>query len=101
MVSLVQKNLEEIKSLFIKYGAVKAYLFGSASNSVQLDKDSDIDFLFSFPIDMDYVTYADNYFNLVASLEKLLNRPVDLVAEKTLSNPYLIQSINKSKIQLL
>jgi hypothetical protein len=26
---------------------------------------------------------------------------VDLIAEKTLKNPYLIQSIEKSKVQLL
>jgi predicted nucleotidyltransferase len=34
-------------------------------------------------------------------LEKLLNKRVDLVAEKTLKNPYLIESIEESKIQLL
>lgn len=101
MVSLIQKNLEEIKSIFIKYGATKAYLFGSASYVTRLKQDSDVDFLFSFPTDMDYETYANNYFNIINDLENLLNRPVDLVAEKTLSNPYLIESINRSKIRLI
>lgn len=100
MISLVQNHLQEIKSIFLKYGAVKVYLFGSATSD-QLKKDSDIDFLFSFPSDMDYETYANNYFELSNSLEKLLNKPIDLVAEKTLSNPYLIESINKNKIQLI
>ncbi len=100
MVSIVKQNLEEIKSLFIKYGAVKAYLFGSATSN-HLNKDSDIDFIFSFDEKMDYVTYADNYFELSDSLEKLLQRPVDLVAEKTLRNPYLLNHINTHKIKLL
>jgi predicted nucleotidyltransferase len=38
---------------------------------------------------------------LAHALEKLLGRNVDLVAEKTLQNPYLIQSIEKSKIRLV
>jgi hypothetical protein len=100
MEKIVEQNLPEIKSLFIKHGAVKAYLFGSAATG-KTNGESDIDFLFSFSSDMDYETYADNYFSLANSLEKLLKKSVDLVAEKTLNNPYLIESINESKIQLL
>ncbi len=100
MDTLIKNNLQKITGLFIKYGAKSAYLFGSAAKDTVTEK-SDIDFLFSFPDDMDFVIYADNYFALAESLEKLLKRKVDLVAEKTLQNPYLIQSINQNKIQLL
>ena len=100
MEKVVEKYLAEIKMLFLHYGAVKAYLFGSSATGNSNGK-SDIDFLFSFSSDMDYETYAKNYFSLAAALEKLLNKPVDLVAEKTLNNPYLIESINESKIQLI
>ena len=96
----VEKKLKEIKETFKKYGAVRAFLFGSAVSGTFSEK-SDIDFLFSFPDDMDYETYANNYFSLLDALRQLLNREIDLVAEKTLKNPYLLESINASKIQLL
>ncbi len=100
MEQSVEKNLAEIKSTFRKYGAVRAFLFGSAAHGA-IKRESDIDFLFSFPVDMDHETYANNYFSLLNDLRSVLKREVDLVAEKTLKNPYLIESINASKIQLL
>lgn len=100
MEKSIEKSLPEIKSTFKKYGAVSAFLFGSAAQGA-VQKDSDVDFLFSFPSDLDPETYANNYFSLLHELRQLLKREVDLVAEKTLKNPYLIESINISKIQLL
>ena len=77
-----------------------AYLFsGAAKNS--LTNKSDIDFLFSFDEDLDYEIYAEIYYALLHDLEQLLHRNVDLIAEKTLSSKYLIESINSSKIYLL
>ena len=46
---------------------------------------------------MDYADYADNYFELAEQLEQLFKRPVDLVTEKSLFNPYFIESVNKNK----
>jgi predicted nucleotidyltransferase len=100
MEPLIEKKLTEIRSTFKKHGAVRAYLFGSAASG-KLSNHSDVDFLFSFPAEMDFETYANSYFALLNSLRQILNREVDLVAEKTLKNPYLIESINASKIQLL
>ena len=99
MEKLIKDNLIEIKKIFKTYGAESAFLFGSAAID-KMNKDSDIDFLFSFPKDMDYVTYSDNYFGLIDSLESLLKKEVDLIAEKTLKNPYLIEKINSQKIKL-
>lgn len=100
MIPVVENNLPKIKTLFKKYKTERAFLFGSAATGKFKD-DSDIDFLFSFPADMDYVSYANNYFSLLHELQDLLHREVDLVAEKTLKNPYLIESIEQSKIRLL
>jgi predicted nucleotidyltransferase len=38
---------------------------------------------------------------LAHSLEDLLKRDVELVAEETLSNPYLIQNIDNHKVQII
>ncbi|HLO45791.1 MAG TPA: nucleotidyltransferase domain-containing protein [Leadbetterella sp.] len=100
MEKLIVDNLAQIKHIFKEYGAESAFLFGSAAIN-NLEKESDIDFLFSFPVGMHYETYANNYFGLMDSLEKLLKREVDLVAEKTLKNPYLIEKINSQKIRIL
>lgn len=96
----IEKKLPIIKKIFLQYGAYNVYLFGSYATGTNNDK-SDIDFIFSFPKELNYEQYADNYFNLLNNLEEELNMDVDLVAEKTLENPYLIQKINSQKIKIL
>ncbi|MCW3106496.1 MAG: polymerase, beta-like region [Segetibacter sp.] len=100
MEKIVEQRLPEIKRLMQQYGVEKAYLFGSAAAGT-MRADSDIDFIIRFPSDMHYTTYADNYFALVDALEALLQKKVELVTEKTLKNPYLLESINQYKLPLL
>ena len=100
MGKVVAQNLPEIKQLMRQYGVERAYLFGSAAKDTMTPQ-SDIDFIIKFPDAMNYVNYADNYFALADALEALLNKNVDLVTEKTLKNPYLLQNINRYKLQLL
>lgn len=96
----IETKIPEIKLIFAKYGAKSAYLFGSyAANKVR--NDSDVDFLFSFQEGINYEVYGDNYFSLLNELQTLLNKSVDLISEKTLKNPYLIQSINENRIKLI
>jgi uncharacterized protein len=100
MEQIVAQSLPEIKQLMLHYGVERAYLFGSAATGT-MHEDSDIDFIIKFPDTMHYTTYADNYFALAKALESLLKRSVDLVTEKTLKNPYLLQVINRHKLQLI
>ena len=100
MERIVETHLAEIKQILRQYGVERAYLFGSAATGT-MNETSDIDFIIKFPDDMNYVTYADNYFALAERLEALLHKNVDLVTEKTLKNPYLLQVINRSRLQLL
>lgn len=83
-----------------EHGVEAAYLFGSAAKGTMTTQ-SDIDFIIRFPADMPYTIYADNYFSLAEALETLLKKSVDLVTEKTLKNPYLLQAINQHKLQLI
>jgi uncharacterized protein len=71
------------------------FVFGSACTDSFNDK-SDIDLLISFK-PMDYGDYADAYFDLADKFEILFQRPVDLVTDKSLSNPYFINSVNQTK----
>lgn len=100
MENIIKQHLPKIKELMQHYGVEKAYLFGSAAMGT-MKIDSDVDFIIKFPGDMHYTTYADNYFALAEALETLLQKDVELVTEKTLKNPYLLQSINQHKLQVL
>lgn len=84
--NIVQTNLQEIKSIMLSYGVEKAYAFGSAVNG-NMQADSDVDFVIKFPIDMDYTTYGNNYFNLLYALQDLLKKEVELVAEENAYQP--------------
>jgi uncharacterized protein len=100
MHPLINQNINAIKALFKRYDVISAYLFGSATGNKYTDK-SDFDFLVKFNPDLDYETYANNYFNLMYALQDLLKREIDLVAEETVVNPYFAKTINESKISLL
>lgn len=73
----------------------KLWVFGSI-NSNQFNEKSDIDFLVDFK-KMRIEDYAENYFLLVENLENLFDRKIDLVTVNSLSNPYFIEEIEKSK----
>lgn len=100
MSNIVEQNLLQIQNIMRRYGVQSAYAFGSAVKNT-MHADSDVDFLIKFPPDMHYETYADNYFALAHELEDLLKKRVELLAEETLSNPYLIESINSHKMAVL
>jgi predicted nucleotidyltransferase len=82
------------------YGVIKAYLFGSAAIGEMRD-DSDVDFMVGFNPDLNYTDYGNNYFQPIYALQKLLKKNVDIVAEETITNPYLLQTINSQKIAVL
>lgn len=100
MNSLVKSNLPQIKALLQDYGVIKAYLFGSAATDTMSDT-SDIDFVVTFKPGLDYTDYGNNYFKLMYALQELLNTEVDIVAEETITNPYLLQTINRQKVVVL
>jgi len=78
------------------YGVKRLYAFGSVMTD-KFRNDSDIDFLISFSDDLSIDDYTNNYFSLHYKLRDLLQREIDLVTERTLSNPYFIESINATK----
>lgn len=95
MQRLISDNIEKIKSLCRAHNVKALFVFGSACTNSFNDK-SDIDLLVSFN-PMDYGDYADAYFDLADKFENLFQRPVDLVTDKSLSNPYFIHSVNQTK----
>lgn len=98
MQRLLTDNMDKIQAL-CKANNVKAlFAFGSVCTN-KFNDESDIDLLISFN-PMDYGDYADTYFDLADRFENLFQRPVDLVTDKSLSNPYFIDSVNQTKTLL-
>lgn len=96
MQNILTENIDKINALCMSHNVKSLYAFGSVCTDA-FNKESDVDLLISFN-PMEHGQYADTYFQLADKFEELLQRPVDLVTEKSLSNPYFIQSINQTKI---
>ena len=98
MLSLIENKKNELQRLCEQYDIKSMYVFGSAVTSA-FNESSDIDILISFK-EIPYDKYTDNYFELHEKLQELFSRKVDLVTERSLSNPYFIESVERTK-QLL
>jgi len=98
MQKFILDKIQELKKICEVYDVRAMYIFGSAVTN-KFNKNSDIDILVSFK-DISIEKYTDNYFNLHYKLEELFGRKIDLITENSLSNPYLIESIEETK-QLL
>ena len=94
-MNAVEQNISSIQFLCENHNVDKLYLFGSILGNSYNEK-SDIDFIVRFK-NIELLKYADNYFDLKFSLENLLNRPVDLLEEQSLKNPFFLDAINESK----
>ena len=92
---LIEKNKQEIAELCKQNEVNQLFAFGSVVSNKFNDK-SDIDLLVDLK-KIDPADYADNYFNLLFSFEKLFNRNVDLLTTNSLKNPYFIREIEKTK----
>jgi len=94
-VNIIDQNIDQIRNLCAKHKVAKLFVFGSALSG-RFKKNSDIDLIVDFR-EVELYDYADNYFDLKFELEKIFNRPVDLLEDKAINNPYFRQSIDASK----
>ncbi len=96
MQKILERNMLDLKKLCLAFGVRKLYVFGSAVSGNFRD-DSDIDFLLTLSENLSIQDYTDNYFSLQYKLRELFDREIDIVTERTLSNPYFIESIDETK----
>lgn len=96
MISLVAQKQAEVAALCRKFKVRRLDLFGSAANNRFNDADSDLDFVVSFS-DQEPAEYSRCYFSLADALEKLFQREVDLITERSIRNPYFRQAIEQTR----
>jgi predicted nucleotidyltransferase len=78
-----------------QYNVKTLYAFGSVLTA-QFNAGSDVDLIVDFK-DIPVESYADNYFDFKFSIEDVLHRPIDLLEEKAIRNPYFRRNINPKK----
>ena len=94
-MTLLDTHITDIKKLCSNHKVKNLYAFGSVLTN-KFNNESDVDLVVDFnPIDISL--YADNYFDFKFSLQKILNRPIDLLEEKAIKNPYFRQNLNQQR----
>ncbi len=90
---------EQIAELCRRHRVRRLALFGSAVGEDFDPERSDLDFLVEFE-PLPPGTYADTYFDLLEALQQLFGRPVDLVDDSAIKNPYFRESVERSQALL-
>jgi predicted nucleotidyltransferase len=85
----------EIYTLCLKNKVKSLYVFGSVLTN-KFSENSDIDLVVDIDSN-DPFDYADSYFNLKFALQDLFKRPIDLLENKAIKNPYIRRNIDGSK----
>lgn len=93
----ILKRKADFLALCLGHNVKSLYAFGSSTtNRFDYDK-SDIDLIVEI-YDTDPVSKGETIMSLWDMFENFFARKVDLLTESSLKNPYLINSINKSKV---
>ena len=94
---LIQKKRGELADLCRQYGVERLYLFGSAATGRFRPPSSDLDFIVEMADRQPNAAYADRYLGFAEELERLFGRPVDLVTEQCIRNPYFRREVEATR----
>lgn len=101
MDSIIEQNIDKIATLCRNNYVQRLFAFGSVTDPTRFRCDSDVDFLVSFDFEnLSLEDYAESYFRLSFQLEDLLKRDVDLITDRSLSNPYFIAELESTKVEV-
>lgn len=88
---------EELYELCRRFRVQRLEVFGSAATDRFDPTRSDVDFLVEFDGTDDLF---HRFFNLLAEMEQLFGRSVDLLMPSAIENKYLMLSINRTRTPL-
>ena len=96
----LEEKIGLVREALRRRHVIRAFAFGSVCSD-RFREGSDIDLLVSFDdASIEPLEYADNYLALADELETIFGVPVDLVTERSLRNPYFIQSVQENRIPI-
>ena len=93
----IEQHLLAIGELCREFGVERLEVHGSASGEGFDPGRSDIDFIVKFAAESSPRSLGTRYVELCEALEALLQRPVDMMTDHPIENPYLSRSISQSR----
>ncbi len=99
IASEFEAKREQIDSLCRRANVVTLYLFGSAASDRFRPEVSDLDFLVIFGQFPEGGVF-DAYMDLAEGLERVFGRPVDLVTERSIRNPYFRKTVDATRVPI-
>jgi predicted nucleotidyltransferase len=96
MIESVARQRNAIQDLCRHFGVRRLDLFGSAANGTFDPVTSDLDFVATFA-DTQVPGLADRYLGFAEALEALFGRPVDVITERSIRNPYFRQAVDSTR----
>jgi hypothetical protein len=99
VISAIEEHRADLVELCRRHHVLRLSLFGSATRDDFDPARSDLDFLVDFET-LPAGQYAEAFFGLLESMERLFGRPVDLVVASAIRNPYFRQSVDQTKTLL-
>jgi uncharacterized protein len=94
-MELIDKNINTIIHLCEEHKVRELYLFGSVLTE-RFNDSSDIDILIQFG-NVELQDYFDNYMDFKEKLEKVFNRPIDIVENQAIRNPIFRRIVDRDK----
>ncbi|MEZ2348216.1 nucleotidyltransferase family protein [Terriglobus sp. RCC_193] len=92
----IESRREQIAAICREHGVARLLVFGSVLRDDFNPETSDIDFLVQFLPEASKA-WAGEYTDLKEALEELLKRPVDVVGETWIKNPYILRHVEREK----
>ncbi|MFB3879717.1 MAG: nucleotidyltransferase family protein [Armatimonadota bacterium] len=96
MTALLEAKRNEIAALCRARRVRRLEIFGSAARDTFDSQTSDLDFLVEFD-PLRPGERADAYFGLLEDLQRVFQRPVDLVMERAISNRYFRRAVEQTR----
>jgi len=97
---VVNEKLDIIRKILKDNNVKQAYLFGSAVTE-DFREESDIDILINIDETLQPLERGRCYWDVLFKLEDTTNRTIDLVTMDSLSNPFFIEELNQTKVEIL
>ncbi|HVM70341.1 MAG TPA: nucleotidyltransferase domain-containing protein [Anaerolineales bacterium] len=95
MIPEIDQKQANLAKLCLRYRVRQLLLFGSAATGAFVPATSDLDFIAEFS-DAQAADYADRYLDFAEALEKLFNRPVDLLTKRAIRNKYFRAEVERT-----
>jgi len=96
MIEQLRQAQSQLEELCRRHNVRRLEIFGSALGPNFDPSTSDLDFIVEFgPFGAG--GYAEHYFALLDDLKELFGRPIDLLVSRAVRNPFLLESINRSR----